>query len=279
MRRGGSSAPRGRAVARNASASARGRRTIGAVAHAIEVLRCISEAGNPIGVGDIARRIGIHKSSVSRLATTLENGRLVARDPATGRLSLGTGLVALAAPVLAGFHLPDLVRPLLEQLAAKTGETVSFSIWDGAEAVSIAQVPGSNSVQAFSTPGHRNPAHGSASGKMLLAHMGEQAIAAYCAKPLRRFTERTITDPAILAKELARYRSRGYAINTGEFEIDVGAVSSAVFDRRSHLLGTVTATVPMYRFAAARRTRLAKIVRTCAAELSAKLRDLVPRAG
>jgi DNA-binding IclR family transcriptional regulator len=253
------------------SGAALRRETIGAVEHAIDLLRCLSEAETPLGTNDLARRIGLHKSSVSRLATTLEKARLIQRDAETGRLSLGVGMVALAAPVLARFEVRDLVRPLLKELAVKTGETVSFSIWNGDEAVSIEQAPGSNAVQAFSRPGHRNPGHATAVGKVLLAHMGDAAIEAYCARTLHRFTATTITDAATLKLELARCRTQRYATNLGEFESDVGAVSAVVFDRQSEALGAITATVPMYRFESRRRAELAKVVCAHAAELTAKL--------
>ena len=257
--------------AKTAPAASPRRETLGTVRHAIDLLRCLSEASQPIGVNEVARRIGLHKSTVSRLAGTLEDERLLQRDPATGRLSLGVGLVALAAPVLAGYEVRDLARPLLERLAGQTGETVSLSIWDGAEAISIEQVPGSNSVRAFSRPGHRNPGHGTASGKVLLAHMGPKAITEYCSHPLRRFTDHTITDPKTLVSALELCRARGYAINLGELESDVGAVSAVVFDRGASVVGAVTATVPMYRFKPARRSELADSVLRCARELSAKL--------
>jgi DNA-binding IclR family transcriptional regulator len=163
------------------------------------------------------------------------------------------------------------VRPLLEKLARTTGETVSFGIWDGHEAVSIEQVAGSNSIQAFSSPGHRDPAHATAVGKVILAHMDESAIDKYCSAPLKRYTERTITDPDALKAELKRARAQGYAINTGELEGDVGAVSAIVFDGRSQVFGAVTVTVPMYRFGSARRKELAETARAFAAELSSKL--------
>lgn len=251
--------------------AAQRRGTIGAVEHAIDLLRCLSEAGSSLGTNDIARRIGIHKSSVSRLAGTLERARLIQRDAATGRLSLGMGLVTLAAPVLASFEVRDVVRPVLQCLAVETGETASFSVWDGQEAVSIEQAAGSNSIKAFSRPGHRNPAHATAVGKALLAQMGEARIEEYCAKPLHRFTDTTITAPAALKAELARCRAQRYALNLGEFESDVGAVSAVVYDAHGQPLGAMTATVPMYRFKAARRTELAAIVTRAAAELSAQL--------
>jgi DNA-binding IclR family transcriptional regulator len=247
------------------------RETIGAVEHAIDVLRCLSEAGASLGVNEVARRIGLHKSSVSRIIGTLEGARIVQRESATGHVSLGIGLVALAAPVLASFEVRDLVKPLLKELAVSVGETVSFSIWDGWEAVSIEHVSGSNSIQVFSRPGHRDPGHASASGKVLLAHLGEEAIEAYCRKPLERFTENTVTGKAKLVEELVRCREQGFAVNIGELESDVGAVAAVVLDRAASPIGAVTIVVPVYRFHQKRRMELARAVTACAAELSARI--------
>lgn len=244
--------------------------TIGAVEHAIDVLRCVSEAGAPIGVNDIARRVGLHKSSVSRLIVTLAASAFVQREPESGRISLGMGLVAVATPAFAKFNLRDVVRPLLTALATEVGETVSFSIWDCTEAVSIEQVPGANAVQAFSEPGHRNPGHATAAGKALLAHRGQDAIADYCSGPLHRYTTKTITRMDALKAELQQCRTQGFAINRGEFELDVGAVSAVVFDRQSNVAGCISIVVPMYRFSAARRPELARTVMRFADKLSAE---------
>jgi DNA-binding IclR family transcriptional regulator len=242
-------------------------KTIGAVLHAIGLLRCLSEAESPLGVSEIARRIGVHKSTVSRLVATLEAEHLVERDRATERIRLGLGLAALASPVLIGLGLKDVVRPYLRDLARLSGETASFSIWDGGEAVSLEQAQGESAVRTFSAPGRRDFGHSSAPGKMLLAHAGEDAIDAYCAKPLVRFTERTITDPSRLSAELEAARARGYAINTGETEIDIGAASAAVRAGSGRIVGTMTLTVPVYRFGPKRQAELAELVLAAAAKL------------
>ncbi len=184
------------------------RASIRAVRHTAELLRRISESRKPLGINELARRIGIDKSSVSRLVATLEREYLVTRDPGTGRVSLGLGLVAIVAPALADLGIESAVRPVLSELARDTGETASFSVWDGFHAVSVEQVAGAGAVRAFSEPGRRDQGHCSAAGKMLLAHAGKQAIADYCSKPLERLTARTITDPGKLRAELESARAR-----------------------------------------------------------------------
>ncbi len=245
--------------------------SVAAVKHAIGVLRCISEVGEPIGVNEIARRVGLHKSSISRLVATLAEERFVERDPLTERIKLGTGLVALAAPVLLELEIKSVVRPALEALANAALETASYSVWDGADAVCVEQAVGPRTVRTFSEPGRRDPGHCTAAGKMLLAHQSAKSIDAYCAAGLKRFNDKTITDPEVLRCELDLARERGYAVNWGELDGDVGALSAAVWDRRGHVAGTVTLTVPIYRFGTDRHDELIALILGAAREISQNL--------
>ena len=103
---------------------------IAAVQHAIQVLASFSAAEPLLGVSEIARRVGVHKSTVSRILATLEDARLVERDPLRGRFRLGAGIVALAGPLLANLDVRDVARPYLEQLALATSESLSLMIWN-----------------------------------------------------------------------------------------------------------------------------------------------------
>lgn len=241
---------------------------IGAVENAIAMLRCLSIADAPLGVSEIARRLGLHKSSISRLTQTLEKARLVAREPQSGRVRLGAGLVMLAARASADLHLKDVVRPALEELAAQAGETASFNLWDDGAAVTVEQAAGPGAVQIFAAPGRRDPGHCTACGKVLLAHQPEAAIEAYCAGPLQRFNERTITEPQALRRVLAAARKQGYALNRGEYDGDVGAASVLLRDARGEIAGSLTLTVPRYRFTTKRQAELVALLVAAAAKIS-----------
>src|SRR5262245_48689122 len=100
--------------------------TVLAVKHALDVLRCFSEKEKSIRVTELARRVGLHKSSISRIVSTLEEARFLERDEATGCLRIGMGLLALSAPAFADIRVDDVIRPFLQDLAARAGETASF---------------------------------------------------------------------------------------------------------------------------------------------------------
>ncbi len=218
-----------------------------AVRHAIEILTAFSAAEPLLGVSELARRIGIHKSSISRLLATLEEARLVERDAATGRFRLGVGVIALASPLLSNLRVAEVARPYLEALAQRSAETISLSIWDGEEAISVEQALGASAVKHYAPPGRRNPAHCTATGKAFLAHAAPEEIERILARPLESFTGRTIVDRAALLRELEEIRTRGYAINEGEFVADVGAVACPVRGMRGEVVAVVTAPVPMFR--------------------------------
>lgn len=242
-----------------------------ALRHAISVLRCFSVEEPLLGVNEVARRVGLHKSSVSRIASTLEETRLVERDPITGRLRLGVGLITLAAPLLANLHTSDVMRPLLEDVARESGETVSLNMWDGLHAISIMQAVGASAVAHYAPPGMRNPAHCTAAGKALLAYAPDADWQAVLAHGLFRHTERTITTGGALRDEISKSRQRGYFINRGEFAVDVGAVAAIVRDVNGHVVAAVTATVPMYRFDKTRQGKLGAVIAAAARTLSARL--------
>ena len=254
-----------------AQKSAKREPTVHAVRHAVELLRCIAQAQPEISISEAARRVGLHKSSISRLIATLVAEHLLERNPQTEGVRLGFGLVALAAPLLSGTGLPQAARVRIAALAERSGETVNLSVWDGSQAVSVFQALGTNAITHYAAPGQSNPAHCTASGKLLLAYASSGEIDRILAEPLTRYTDNTCTDPAILARELPQIRSEGRAINRGEFAIDVGAVAAIVRDMDGQARAVVTVTLPMYRFSPEREVDLLAMVEATASEISAQL--------
>lgn len=242
--------------------------TVHAARHAIEILRCISQSQPEIGVSDIARQIGLHKSSVSRLVATLEAQRVVERNPHTDRVSLAPGLIAIAAPMINQMGISQASRQRMARLAEASGETVNLSIWDGREGISIDQTLGPSAITHYAAPGQNNPAHCTATGKVLMAFASEADQAAILQGPLARYTDRTITDAATLRKELQRARETGTAVNRAEFSEDAGAVAAIVRTVNGQPAIALAITVPMYRFGKARERKLLELVRDAARDIS-----------
>jgi IclR family acetate operon transcriptional repressor len=238
-------------------------RPVGSLVRAIALLDALAEHPEGLGVNELARRIGVNASTASRLLATLEQGRLVEREPG-GPYRLGMRLVALADGVLARLDVRELARPRLRALAAATGETATLSVPAGTEAVTLDFVPGDSSVVSLARVGRPSVAHATAVGKVVLAHGGE-------AGELTAYTPRTITDAGALAAAVATVRQQGWAEALGEREPDLNALAAPVLDHAGELAAVLGVQGPAARLDEARRAGILPVLLAAAAALAGEL--------
>ncbi len=200
------------------------------------MLRVLRElAGHPAGasLNELARAVGLPKSSVHRALTVLGRAGLAERR-GRGRYRLGLELVRLALDYYEACDERSFVLPLLQDLVERFQETAHFARLEGAEIVYVAKVePPERRARMSSRVGGRNPAHCTGLGKALLAHALPDAasVERYVAEygPLARRTPRTLTTAAELAPELDRTRQRGYALDGEESEAGIVCIAFPVF--------------------------------------------------
>jgi DNA-binding IclR family transcriptional regulator len=198
------------------------------VQRAAALLEAIAEAPEPRTAPELAARCGLNRSTAWRILATLEEEGLVDRDPPTNRYSVGRAVTRLAAA--AADSLPRIARPHLEDLARRTGETVSLAVPRGLQLVYVDQVQAPH-VMAADWLGRAVPLHATSTGKALLAFLPPEELDSAVSQPLASFTRRTITAPAKLREELERVRRRGYAISRGELEAALWGASAPVLER------------------------------------------------
>jgi IclR family acetate operon transcriptional repressor len=248
------------------------RRPVGSVARAIALLDALADSEAGLGVNELARRIDVNASTASRLLATLQDAGLVTRSDG-GPYRLGLRLVTLSDRVLAQLDVRRLARPLLTRLVEQTGETATLSLPGEREAITVDFVPSPSSVVSMARVGRPSVPHATAAGKVMLAFAGglrpvarDEAARAGRGE-LRAFTERTITDPAALAAELAAVRARGWGEAVGEREPDLSALAAPVFGRAGELAAIIGIQGPSSRLPAATRRMLREPLLTAAAEL------------
>jgi DNA-binding IclR family transcriptional regulator len=227
-------------------------RPVAAVERAIALLDVLADGTGPRGVNELARAVGAHASTVSRLLGTLAESELVEREPGSGRYRLGLRLAYWGNAAVAGRDLRELARPLLVELAELTGETATLSLAAGTEALTADYVASSQTVLSQARVGRASVGHATAVGKVLLAFRPE-ALAALPSS-LERFTSETIVDRAALERDVEAVRARGYAEATGEREQGLHAIAVPVFDDRRELAAILGLQGPD-RFDAAARAR------------------------
>jgi DNA-binding IclR family transcriptional regulator len=257
-----------------APAESRGRgrsARVGSVARALALLEALAANPAGLGVGELARAIGVSASSASRLLATLEDGGLVRRS-ARGPFQLGARLLALADSATEGLEVRELAAPVLRELVASTGETATLSIPGTEAAVTVDFVSGPGAVTSRARVGRPSVAHATAVGKVLLA-FAERPPAS--PDVLRRYTDRTIVEPGELASQLAAVRRRGWAEAVGERDPDLHAVAAPVFARGGLLAAIVGVQGPAARFTRARmrevRPMLVEASRRLSGELGAEV--------
>lgn len=244
---------------------------IRAVSRALDVLLCFSRESPELTLTEISERIGLHKSTVHRLLTTLENARFVEHDSATGKYRLGLRLLELASLVLEHVDLRRQAWPHLDRLAHECRETVDLGILDGTDIVYLEVIDSPQRVKLAVAPGQRLPACCTASGKAMLAFLPEEQVRHILAQGIPKYTNHTIVSPDALLADLRLARERGFAISQEEYEEDVHAVAAPILNVRQEPLAVVALAGPAFRLPQERMMELGPRVRQCADDIAQEL--------
>lgn len=208
------------------------------VATAMAVLRCFSPEHPVLGVVEIAEEVGLHKSSVSRMMTTLEAEDLVEQDPLSKKYRLGLGLLSVAGSLLANLDVRRAALPVLTELTASTGETSSLVLWDDFAAVIVEQVPSANPIKHATELGTRYRRVEDASVRVRLATLSDTERDEFFA---------TAPHSRASYRRLRKNDRDGIAVNNRDTTPDEVGIAAAVHDHRGRLIAAVLLAVPAYR--------------------------------
>jgi DNA-binding IclR family transcriptional regulator len=241
------------------------------VDRAAALLLALGECPAEAGVSELARRLGLHKSTASRLLATLERRGLVEQDEGTGKYRLGLAVIRLAERAERTLDLRTIALPELERLARATRETVTLGVVEGDACLTVAQVDGPNMVACPDWTGRTTPLHCVASGKVLLAAMAERDVLRIARPGLPARTERTITGLEALLEELARIRRRGFATAFSEWIEGTNGVAVPVADARGRVIASIGVWGPAFRVSAGRVAEIVTSTREAAAAVTVRL--------
>ncbi|UCG25214.1 MAG: IclR family transcriptional regulator [Chloroflexota bacterium] len=221
--------------------------TVQSVERAMAILRSFTEAEPELRVTELARRLDLHKSTVSRILATLQKGSLVSRNPESGKYRLGLGLIGLAGVALGRLDVRGVAQPYLNNLVAFTQETVNISVIEGNACVNIERARSPQPIRYEGWIGRRTPLHCTAAGKALLANLPDRERSLRLALPLVKYTSQTITDNQTLVEVLKEIRLQGYAIVHEEFEEGFSAIASPIYNHEGQVVAAVSVSGPTYR--------------------------------
>ncbi|MEA2936588.1 MAG: IclR family transcriptional regulator, regulon repressor [Alphaproteobacteria bacterium] len=225
----------------------RKRGRLSSVATATRVLKAFTEDEDEIGISELARRLGIAKSTVHRLAATLMSEGMLEQDRASGKYKLGIALFRLGALVRRRMTVSNEARPYLYELREKTNESVHLAVPDGTEIMYVYNLESTHAIRMRSDIGVRKPAYCTAEGQAMLAFQPQAATDAVIAAGLPARTPKTITAPERFIKTLALVRQRGCAIEDEESELGMVCVAAPIRDDSGQVIAAVGIAGPVTR--------------------------------
>lgn len=240
------------------------------------ILDMLGQSPQGMSIRDLSERIRLPKGTTHRLLSSLSYFDYVRQDSKTRNYFLGFKLVELGNLLLGQLDLRKEAEPFLRDLAERTKETVHLVILDQNEIVYLDKLEldhTTSGLRMASRVGSRNPAHSCAVGKVLLAHLPEDALASMTEeKGLAKRTGNTITDFNQLKDHLKLVRKQGYAVDDEENEMGIRCVAAPVFDEAGRAVAAISISGPAFRVT--RKTvqeRLKKEVMETALRVSQRL--------
>jgi IclR family transcriptional regulator, acetate operon repressor len=240
----------------------------------LNTLRVLEEVASrqPIGVGELARVLGMPKSSAQRALLTLNTAGWI--RPASGEVTrwmMTSKALAVGGRGSGDLNLRGAAVPIMEDLRRHTEETIHLTVPEDGKMVLIERLETDKPVRTNMALGHALPMHASANGKAVLANSGPEVITRLLADELPRYTDTTITDPDELRAQLAAIRGRGFAVNHGEWRSDVGSVAAAVMGGHEKPIASLSVNIPISRLTEESEAVFGAAVREAASRLSARL--------
>lgn len=244
---------------------------VNSVYKAVGILSLLSRTDG-LGTTEIARELGIPKSSVHSILETLESEQLVERAAESRKFHLGVRLIELGNQAQAELDIVKVASPFLKTLNQEIDETVHLTLLDNDEVLYVDCIESKKRLRTYSVIGLRAPLYCTSVGKAMLAFQSENEIDRILSKvPLERKTANTITGKEELKAELTTIRRRGYAVDNKEHEEHLRCVGAPIFNSSGHVFASVSVSGPEQRNTLERIPDIADLVTATAARISSRL--------
>ncbi|WP_067467887.1 IclR family transcriptional regulator [Actinomadura macra] len=212
------------------------------VARALRILGAFSPDRRAMTLSEISRCSGLPVSTVHRIAAELAGWGALERD-AHGCYHIGLRLWEIGSLAPRGLGLRECALPFLEDLSHVTRENVQLAVREDTELVFVERIAGSRAVPVLTRVGGRFALTATGVGLVLLAHAPDEVLERVLARPIPRFTERTMTEARIIRAALADTRTRGYAVSDQQVTMDALSVAAPIHDSRGDVVAAVSLVV------------------------------------
>ncbi len=203
------------------------------VDRALRILLAFDRESPEWGVTEISRAFGLHTSTAQRLLAALTHRGFLVRDDSSRRYRIGPAALYLGRVWDQVGALGLLAQPVLDELAAFTGQNILFALPDSAHMRTVLVAEGEHGrLRDYPMVNELYPAHAGATSKAYYAFLPfAQRKRLFTDRPLARFTANTATDLGQLERQFAEVRARGWAYTEGEYDEGVATLAVPVFLR------------------------------------------------
>ncbi|MCA3761435.1 MAG: IclR family transcriptional regulator [Cutibacterium sp.] len=201
------------------------------------------------GVSEVAAVLGLPKSSVSAMMSSLAEQGLLRRTGDRG-YRLGWGIMAMSRVLLETTRFRDEARRGMEYLVSLFGETVHLATLERGQVLYVDKMQGTRAIQvAVTAVGGKFSAHASGVGKAILAYRPwEEVVEILEREGMPARTPNTITTLEEFREELERVRRQGYAHDIEEGMLELCCVAAPIRDHTGEVVASMSLSVPTYRF-------------------------------
>lgn len=242
------------------------------------ILDILAKSDSGTGLGELAKLLGMHKSTTHRLIMVLESVQYVERDVSTGKYRLGSRLIELGLSAASQLDIYEISRPHLRGLAAQAGETAHLAVLREGDVVSLVKAESTQTLRTPITVGARTPAYCTSLGKAILAFSPPERLQEFLKNTkLKAYTRQTITSPARFKAELRTIRERGYSVDNEEREIGLRCIGAPVWNSTGEVIAAISIAGPAFRITDERLPELSRAVMSVAARLSSSLGYRLPK--
>ena len=228
----------------------------------LDLLEMLAATSQALGVSDVARKMGIPKSSAHMLLLTLEERNYVVDDGAR-RFRLNP-MFSNNRSWVGGFRsvLLEVSRKIMNQLVSKLGETCFLAVLRESDEIEyIEKVLSPSEVRCDSELFVPRAIHSNSPGLVLMAYQSTEEITRYLATAdFAARTGKTLTARSAVAQEIALTRRRGYATTSDTNTVGVSGVSAPVFGPHGQIVAALNISVPTSRYGKALKYLVADIV-------------------
>ncbi|MDG1118450.1 MAG: IclR family transcriptional regulator [Flavimaricola sp.] len=244
---------------------------LSSVTTAIHLLKTFSAEDEDVGISELAKRLGVAKSTVHRLASALLDEGLLQQNPETGRYCLGIELFTLGSLVRARLDVTTESRQILNELREKTGENVRLAVLERQSVVLLHDLESPQTLRLRSATGQLRPAYCTAEGMSLLSGLREPELKKFLAQPRVARTPATVLDEEELRNQIRKVKRQGYATEDETCDAGTRCIAAPIYNGEGRIIAAVGVAGPRVRIRRSQFNKLSQTVLEAATAISERL--------